>query len=379
MRSRWNLPVTLAYVAVCALVLAAIVANIGVTWPWQHPYQVTAVFSDGNGILADNEVYMDGVRVGRVDEVRAAGGQARVLMTIDDPRALPLHGDSSAIVRQKNLLNETYIEVSRGTRAAGTMPSGGVIPVRRTVTPVVIDQVLAILDPQTRDRLQLLIDGAGQGLDGRGGDLNAEAASSDRLVGSLNGPAAELATRRQQLEDIVVELRRLYDTLAGQRDQVRQELGTFNQVMGQLATQEQQIGGTVRQADVLLQNLDALVVGEAPNLRGTLQSLPAALTSTAGFLDQSNRILGAIYPYRDQIHDVFPNLATSFADTDPDTADPLSPDGRQHLWSIYAVSCFVSCSSSGSSASGSGVRGSGGAAGPGAPNATWAAAMGETR
>jgi ABC-type transporter Mla subunit MlaD len=119
MRSRWNVPVTLAYMAVCALVLAAIVVNIGVRWPWQHPFRVTAVFSDGNGILAGNEVFMDGVRVGRVDEVRAAGGQARVLMTVDDTHALPLHRDSGAVVRQKNLLNETYIEVSAGGWGAG--------------------------------------------------------------------------------------------------------------------------------------------------------------------------------------------------------------------------------------------------------------------
>jgi phospholipid/cholesterol/gamma-HCH transport system substrate-binding protein len=378
MRSRWNLPVTLVYVAVCAVVLAAIVVNVGVTWPWQHPYRVTAVFSDGNGILPHNEVYLDGVRVGRVDDVQAVGGQARVLMTIDDPRAVPLHGDSTAVVRQKNLLNETYIEVSRGSGGAGTMPAGGVIPVQRTLTPVVIDQVLAILDPQTRERLQLLLDGAGQGLDQRGADLNAEASSTDRLVGSLNGPAAELRIRRQQLQDVVLEVQRLYDTLAGQRDQVREELGTFNEVMGQLAAQEQQIGGTVRQADVLLQNLDALVAGEAPALRGTLQSLPAALASTVAFLDQSNRVLGGIYPYREQIHDVFPNLATSFADTDPNVTDPLSPDGRQHLWSLYAVSCFVDCSGSGSSARSSAEDG-GGATGPGAPNATWAAAMGDAR
>jgi phospholipid/cholesterol/gamma-HCH transport system substrate-binding protein len=371
MRSRWNLPVTLAYMAVCALVLAAIVVNIGVRWPWQHPFRVTAVFSDGNGILAGNEVFMDGVRVGRVDEVRAAGGQARVLMTVDDTHALPLHRDSGAVVRQKNLLNETYIEVSRGSAGAGTLRSGDVIPVQRTVTPAVIDEVLAVLDPQTRDRLQLLISGAGDGLAGRGTDLNAEADSGRRLVGSLNGPAAELSARRQQLEDVVLELQRLYDTLAGQRTQVRDEFGTFNQVMGQLAAQEQQIGGTVRQADVLLQNLDALVSGQAPDLRSTLKSLPAALGSTAGFLDQSNRILGAIYPYRDQVHDVFPNLATTFADTDPNVPDPLSPDGRQHLWSIYSVSCPLVCTGSGTSTGGSG----GGAA---APNSTWAAVMGET-
>jgi phospholipid/cholesterol/gamma-HCH transport system substrate-binding protein len=373
MRSRWNLPITVAYLAFCSVVLFSIVASIGITWPGQHPYRVTAVFSSGDGILPKNEVYVDGVRVGRVDDVQAVGGQARVSMTIDDAHALPLHRDSSAEVRKKNLLNETYVELSRGTGAAGEMASGGLIPVEHTLTPVAIDQVLAILDPQTRDRLQLLLGSAGQALAGRGTDLNAEANSTDRLVGSLNGPAAELATRRQQLQNVVLELQRLYTTLAGQRDQVRDEFGTFNQVMGQLAAQEQQIGGSVQQADLLLQNLDVLVGGQAPNLQSALRSLPGALTNTAGFLDQTNRVLSGIYPYRDQIHDVFPNLATSFADTDPNVADPLSPDGRQHLWSIYAVSCFTGCTGTGTSTANRGAS-----AGLTAPGDIWSAVMGDT-
>jgi hypothetical protein len=154
---------------------------------------------------------------------------------------------------------------------------------------------------------------------------------------------------------------------------VRDEFGTFNQVMGQLAGQEQQIGGTVQQADLLLQNLDVLVTGQAPNLRSTLGTLPGALASTAGFLDQSNRVLTGIYPFRDQIHDVFPNLATSFADTDPNASDPLAPGGKQHLWSIYSVSCFTGCSTTGSSTPTSNSSTSGGA-----PNDLWAAAMGDT-
>jgi phospholipid/cholesterol/gamma-HCH transport system substrate-binding protein len=371
MRSRINLVVTVVYLAICAIVLVGIVASVGITWPWQHPYRLTAVFTGGSGILPKNEVYVDGVKVGRIDGVQAVGGQARVSMTIDDTTALPFYRDSTAEVRQKNLLNENYVDISRGTPASGVLQSGGTIPVSHTLTPVSIDEVLAILDPQTRDRLQLLLGSAGQALAGRGTDLNAEANSSSRLVTSLNGPAAELATHQQQLEDVVLELQRLYDTLAGQRDQVRDEFGTFNQMMAQLAGQEQQIGGTVQQADLLLQNLDALVSGQAPNLQATLSALPGALASTASFLEQSNRVLGGIYPYRDQVHDVFPNLATSFADTDPNVGDPLSPDGRQHLWSVYSVSCFTGCTSSGSSSAESGAPAST------APNDIWAAVMGD--
>src|SRR6202007_3224777 len=124
MRSRINLVVTVAYLAICAVVLVGIVASIGITWPGQHPYRLTAVFSGGSGILPKNEVYVDGVKVGRVDGVQAVGGQARVTMTIDDTAALPFYKDSSAEVRQKNLLNENYVDISRGSATTGVMASG---------------------------------------------------------------------------------------------------------------------------------------------------------------------------------------------------------------------------------------------------------------
>src|SRR5205807_2567076 len=107
-----------------------------ITFPWQHPFQLTAVFSSGDGILAKNEVYISGVKVGRVDDVQAVGGHARVSMTIDDPKALPLHRDAGAEVRKKNLLNETYVEITPGTDAGGVMASGGEIPASHTLTPV---------------------------------------------------------------------------------------------------------------------------------------------------------------------------------------------------------------------------------------------------
>jgi ABC-type transporter Mla subunit MlaD len=100
--------------------------------------------------------------------------------------------------------------------------------------------------------------------------------------------------------------------------------------MGQLAAQESSIGGTLQQADTLLQNLDTLVTGESGNIRTILTRLPAALTSTNGFLNQSNQIIAALAPYRQYINDVFPALQTSFNDTDAN---------GQHFWSVFSATC----------------------------------------
>lgn len=369
MRSRWNLPIYVAYLGLCITALGFIVLQMGVTLPWSHPYKVTAVFQNGAGILANNEVFMNGTKIGRIDSVEAVNGQAQVDMVVEKSAGLPIYRDAEAQVRIKNLLGETYVEISRGDKDSGEMPDGGVIPVERTITPVQIDEVLAVLDPQSRQRLQLLINGAGDALANNGQNLNDQAGTVKNLFTSLNGPAAELKARQQQLDDIVLELQRFYDVLAQQRDEVRQEFVTWNDVMAQEAAQNVAIEGTITQANTLLTSLGQLTAGEVPNLRATFGELPGALTSLGNFLGQTDTILGDLTnaPDLKGIHDVFRDLGTTFADTDRTKPDPHAFGGQQHLWSVYSVSatsCFQNCSSNNSGFSVT------------APNATWAAVLG---
>ncbi|MFI5313407.1 MAG: MlaD family protein [Candidatus Dormibacteria bacterium] len=358
MRSRWNLPIYLGYMLLCLLVLGFVVRGLEFSVPWTHPYQLTATFTDADSILPNNEVFLNGTKVGYVGAVNGGGGHAQVQLVFDNGNALPLHPDATAQVRKKNLLGETYIDLTRGSQP-GQLQSGGVIPVSQTVPITEIDQVLAVFDPATVQRVQLLINALGEGTTNNGDNMNSQAGSLNTLVTALNGPATQLSVRKQQVNDIVLELQRFYDVLAKQREQVRQEFGTWTAVMQQLAGQEQSIGSTVRQADTLLQNLDAIVTGNGTNLHAALDQLPTTLTDLNSFLDQSNGILADISKYRGAIHDVFPNLGSSFFDTDPN-------NHNQHFWSVFSVTCSSNCTGQASAPMPNSA----------APNASWAAAMG---
>ena len=365
MRSRWNLPIYLLYAVMCLLVLGFIVRGLQFGVPWSHPYQVTATFTDADSILPNNEVFLNGTKVGYVGAVSVSNGQAHVQMVFDNGNVLPLHPDATAQVRKKNLLGETYIDLTRGSQP-GQIASGGVIPVNQTVPITEIDQVLAIFDPATVQRVQLLINAVGEGTTNNGDAMNSQAGSLNTLISALNGPATELSVRKQQVNDIVLELQRFYDVLANQREQVRQEFGTWTAVMQQLAGQEQSIGSTVRQADTLLQNLDTIVAGKGAGctstsngscaIHTTLDELPSTLTDLNSFLDQSTGILTDLSKYRGAIHDVFPNLGSSFFDTDPS-------NNNQHFWSVFSVNCSSNCTGQASATSPNST----------APNAGWAA------
>ena len=336
MRSKANLPITAIYMAFSLLVLGLIVAQLGVTLPWQHPYTLTVNFADTSGILANNEVDMNGAKIGHVGAVSAKGGMGSVQLVIDNAQALPVYSNATAEVRTKNLLGETYIDLQRGSSTCGTcaLRSGSVIDVSHTVPITEIDQVLSIFDPTTVHRVQFILDSLGQGTTNNGANMNSGAVYAESLVNSLNGPATELSIRRQQLVDIALELQKLYDMLAAQRDQVRQEMGTWNDVMGQFAAQDASVAATLQQADTLLANLNTLLKNQGTNIETALEQLPPALSEAEAFLGQTNAILASVLPYRGSIHDVFPNLGTSFADTDAN---------GQHFWSVYSVNCSSDC------------------------------------
>ena len=339
MRSRWNLSIYVAYLALSAAVIGFIVAAMGITLPWSHPFSLTASFSDAADILGNNEVFMNGAKVGHVGDVTVSDGQAHVQLVIDDTAALPIHTDATAEVRKKNLLGETYIDLQRG-HAAADMASGGRISMAHTIPITEVDQVLAIFDPQTVQRVQLLIDALGNATTNNGSNLNAEATSTKDLLTALNGPAVELSVRKQQVQNIVLELQRFYGVLAAQRGQVRDEFATWNQVMDQLANQEASIGTTIQQADLLLQNVDALVGNRGAQINGILRrlagssSVAGVLSSLDSFLQQSNTIVAGIAPDRRYVGDVFPDLQTSFADT----VNPGDPNS-QHFWTVFSVGC----------------------------------------
>ena len=70
-----------------------------------------------------------GVSVGKVRKLDVDGDRNRTLATIElDREFAPLHADARAMLRQKTLLGETYVELTpgRGERdAARGRPAGG--------------------------------------------------------------------------------------------------------------------------------------------------------------------------------------------------------------------------------------------------------------
>src|SRR5690349_9551597 len=82
-------------------------------------YEVHVRFPAATTLAEQADVRMAGVTIGKVHKKTLDKGAARTNVTIQiDPKYAPIPSNTRAILRQKTLLGETYVEFTPGTRSA---------------------------------------------------------------------------------------------------------------------------------------------------------------------------------------------------------------------------------------------------------------------
>ena len=158
-----------------------------------------AEFAQVSNLAVRSPVRIAGVEVGKVTKVEPRdGGGARVTMELK-PSALPLHEDARLKVRSRIFLEGNFfVDLQPGTPGAPELDEDDVIPPRQTSAPVLLGDVLATLQRDTRRDLQTLLRELSTGLGG-GAAAVAERGRPRRRPGAarsgaglrrLAGPAA---------------------------------------------------------------------------------------------------------------------------------------------------------------------------------------------
>src|ERR687888_38112 len=149
-------------------------------------YRFTVPFKEATQLAAQSDVRISGVNVGKVKSINlGSDGLAHATIEMDSQYA-PLPEDSRAILRQKTLLGETYVELTPGTQGSKKIPENGTLATARVAPTVELDEILRSFDKKTRESFQVWQQDLGAGIEGHGEDF------SDAL-GSLT-PFAENST-----------------------------------------------------------------------------------------------------------------------------------------------------------------------------------------
>jgi phospholipid/cholesterol/gamma-HCH transport system substrate-binding protein len=114
-------------------------------------YRFTVNMPEAATLAAEADVRMAGVNVGKVKSKDLDKGGARTVVEVQlDSAYAPIPKDSHAILRQKTLLGETYLELAPGHKSAGMLPDGGRLANSRVEKTTELDEIFTAFDPKTR-------------------------------------------------------------------------------------------------------------------------------------------------------------------------------------------------------------------------------------
>jgi virulence factor Mce-like protein len=341
-------------------------------------YRFTVPFDEATQLAVESDVRISGVSVGKVKSVEL-GDSGLADATIElDAKYAPVPTDTRAILRQKTLLGETYVELTPGSDSAPALPEGGSLPAAQVSDSVQLDEIFRTFDEPTRAAFQAWMQGAAGALHGRGEDVSAAIAELQpfaeqadtalrlldsqrlavhRLIRDGGDVFAALSERQGQLQGLVRNADTVFATTARRNAELADTFRILPHFLRESRTTLSRLKGFAQNTDPLVQQLrpaarqlrpTLLATGDlAPELqrffdglRGTIDAsgsgfpalrrlldddLPPLLTRLDPFLAQLNPILQVAHDYR---HEVTAFLGNAAAATNASTR-PAEAGGNE--------------------------------------------------
>jgi phospholipid/cholesterol/gamma-HCH transport system substrate-binding protein len=197
-------------------------------------YRFNVNFPETTQLAQEADVRISGVPVGRVKKKELDGDSTSVEIEVDE-RYAPLPADTRAVLRQKTLLGETYVELSPGSKDGPTVPDGGELAGGQVSPTVELDEIFRAFDAKTREAFRVWMDQQGRAFEGRGEDINdalgnlapfaedtnevleildRHERATQQLVRDTGEVFAALTERQGQLQQLIVNSNRLFDATA---------------------------------------------------------------------------------------------------------------------------------------------------------------------
>jgi virulence factor Mce-like protein len=257
----------LAFTLSCVGLMIFVWTQFGGTVPFApEGYRVHALFKETGLLVPNADVRIAGVNVGKVASVQARGVNSYVTMDIDHQYA-PIPVDTRAILRQKTLLGEAYVELSTGNGAGAKFADGGTIPSTHVEDTQQLDQVLSSFDKPTQRDLQLLLNGTYTSLAGRGQDLNDAIGNLDPTFTELAALVGVLNDQQANVRGVISNSATVLSTLGNRSADLQSLVGAGDQVLATTAARNRELTATIDAMPPFLRSLNTTL----GTLQGTLR------------------------------------------------------------------------------------------------------------
>ena len=302
-------------------------------------YRLNARFPEAATLAQQADVRISGVKVGKVVRLTRDGRDTRAILEID-PRFAPVRRDVKAVLRQKTLLGETYVELTPGTQASGRLPDGSTLPQGQVSPTVELDEIFRTFDPQTREAFRVWMDQQGRALAPHGADLNdalgnlepfvnysnqllavlhQQSADTSTLVRDTGGVFRALSARDAQLASLITNSNRVFQTTAARNVDLQQTFQILPVFLNEARATTDRLTRFSINANPLITQLrpaareltPTLIAlhGLAPDLKALFRDIiPLIHVSKTGLpafrkvLDETKPLLGQLDPFLAQLN-----------------------------------------------------------------------------
>ncbi|MET8854289.1 MCE family protein [Amycolatopsis sp. NPDC004625] len=242
-----------------------------------HPYHVTALFTDVLDLVPQSSVKVNDVAVGRVDKITLTPDtrSALVAMTVNGDIALP--ANARAELKQSSLLGEKFVELSVPTAepASGKLADGGQIPLGRTTRNPEVEEVLGalslLLNGGGVEQIQKISHELDDALSGNEPEIRALLSRVDELATQLDGHKTEILRA-------IDGLGKLSHTLTGQTQNLTNALDNLAPGLKVVTDQRDQLVGMLNALTTLSGVAVDTVTKSRDQLVANLRALQPTLT-----------------------------------------------------------------------------------------------------
>jgi len=316
--------VALGFTLSCFGLLLFLWVTFGGPTPFKaQSYRFSATFPEVVTLAKEADVRLGGVTIGKVKTLSLPPeGNATEVEIQVDPKYAPVPSDARAILRQKTLLGETFIELSGGTEDAPPVPDGGELARARSVESTQIDEIFQALDEETRGAFQRWMQNSAIAVKGRGLDLNDSFGNLGPFTTDATAILRILRRQDEALSGLIRDTGAVFEALSAGDQELAGAIVNSNTAFAALASRDRALAETIQIFPTFNEET-----------RLTLNRLAEFSADTQPLVDNLMPVADDLSPTLRSVERLSPNLKRLFIDLDPllDASETGLPAARRVL------------------------------------------------
>ncbi len=265
-------------------------------------YRFTAAFPEAATLAQEADVRIAGVNVGRVKKKTLDKGAVRTIVEMEiQEKYAPIPKDTRAILRQKTLLGETFVELSPGSKRGGMLQEGDELSATQVEPTVELDEILRIFDGPTKRAFGTFV--AEQGKAFKGGtseDLNDALGTLPEFAGNGSNTLRILDEQKVALKQLIKNTGVVFGALNEREGELAELIVNANDVFEATASEKEALAETFEIFPTFLDE-SRFTVQRLERFANDTRPLINDLKPVADDLGPTVRDLGALAPDLDQL------------------------------------------------------------------------------